>query len=488
MDSASPPGRWHAGVGFAAPPPASQGSPKAAWSLQQRLRRQLLLLLCGLWLAGSVAAVATLWSEATLILDSALAETAERLSDLPEPALDAASTVSRNVAAYPATEFIVYQVFDRNGQLRLRSHSAPVEPLDNHADDGVRDVGGWRVLTLNDSDSGRRVRVAESLAHRRAIVLGSIGWLAATLAGVLALAAWAMRAVLKSGFDSLGRPRAELLRRAADDLRPLSPQHALPTELQPWLEAVDSLMLRLRGLLEAERWFAGHAAHELRTPLAAARALAQRIAETAPREGPAGEHAQRLIRQLDRLTRLTTGVLQLARLESGVALQREPVDLAALVDWVAGEFTDARQRGLLVVEPPLAAQAVAGDLDAIGLAFRNLVDNALKHGGSPVRLRAEGRALVVRDLGRGIAAGDVERLRRPFVRGGATAADGAGLGLSIVERVAARSQARLVLLSPAPGQAQGLEARLEFDTDAHKLGQSEFGTAAGGSAPVHRAN
>lgn len=131
----------------------------------------------------------------------------------------------------------------------------------------------------------------------------------------------------------------DLAGRAATELQPVRAD-AAPEELQPLVQTLKSRRGRVRELLEAERLFAARSAHELRTPLAAARAQAQRLAvET--NDAAARERAHRLVAQLDRLTALATRLLQLARIESGVALAREPVDLAQLAQLVVDELRRA---------------------------------------------------------------------------------------------------------------------------------------------------
>jgi two-component system OmpR family sensor kinase len=172
------------------------------------------------------------------------------------------------------------------------------------------------------------------------------------------------------------------------------------------------------------------------------------------------------VRQLDRLTRLATRLLQLARIESGVALKREPVDLTLLARLVADEFIDARGAGRLVVEIHGEPAPVAGDLDALGIALRNLIDNALKHaaGAARVTVRVGPGEIAVIDDGPGVPPASLGTLVRPFVRG-EVASEGSGLGLAIVNTIALQSGARLELRSPVD-HGHGFGATLRFDLAA----------------------
>ncbi len=441
------------------------GTTAATWSLQARLRRQLLWLLGGLWLLASLAAGLGLWHETDEVLDSALAETAQRLLLLPESALAQADTAEHLASLGAHEEFVVYQVHGADGRLVLRSHDAPVLPLDPNPDNGLRRAGPWLVLTLNAADGRRRAQVAETVAHRAEVLWAPLSWLIGMLLALLPLAAAGLDWVLRRAFASLEPIRHELAQRPPHDLRPLLAGDA-PVELQAWLATVNSLLTRVTDLVEAERSFAATTAHELRTPLAAARAQAQRLVALST-EAAARDAAQALLRQLDRLTHLATRLLQLARIEAGVALQREPVDLVQLAVLVADDYAEAQRSGQLQLRVLGPCPPVHGDIDALGIALRNLIDNALKHGGEDctVTMRVSGQCLRVVDDGPGVPATRVAGLARKFDRGGSRqAAPGLGLGLAMVDTVARQSGGRLLLQSPV-ADGRGFAAELRFDID-----------------------
>jgi two-component system OmpR family sensor kinase len=437
----------------------------APWRLQTQLRRQLLGLLTVVWLLASTATGLGLWHETDEVLDSGLTETAQRLLLLPEAALAVTDTADHLATLGPHQEFVVYQVFDRRGQLRLHSHDAPAAALDADAPDGLRQTGDWRVLTLSAADGSRRAQVAESVAHRHEVLWASLGWLLGMLLAMLPLAALGVGWVLRRGFRSLEPARHDLTHRDQNDLRPLPPA-AVPVELQPWLDTVNTLLERVRALVESERAFAANTAHELRTPLAAAMAQAQRLVK-ASTDPATRDLALALLRHIDRLTRLATRLLQLARIESGVALNHEPVDLVQLAMLVADDFAEAQRSGRLHLRVDAQPLPVKADIDALGIALRNLIDNALKHGGddAQVTVHVDGQTLRVDDDGPGVAADQLPGLVRKFTRGGGgQVVAGNGLGLGLVETIARQSGARLVLRSPL-ANGHGFSASLRFDVD-----------------------
>jgi len=455
----------HTAVGHGSEPVAAATVDAAAevpWSLAQRVTRNMLLVLGGLWLVGAAVLVMGLFYESSEVLDSALQETAERFLFLPDNIVFDPADQRRFLQEIGAhEEYVVYQIYDAKGQLRLRSHGAPDEPLDPMGEDGIHNIGGWRVLTMTRTDFQRRVQVAESQTYRGDVLLGSLGWLAGTLICLLGAASLALTYIMRQGRRAVDAARLELMSRKPDDLRPLSGAGA-PLELQPWIASVNTLMARDRVLIEAERAFAARTAHELRTPLAAARAQAQRLVEVAAGTS-ARPNAEALLRQLDRLGRLATRLLQLARIESHASVRREPVDLAVIARMVVADFAEAVASERLRIEITDGPTGVVGDIDAIGIALRNLIDNALKHGGKDawVTVLVETLCVLVINDGPGVPPETLQKLVRPFERG-ITAAEGSGLGLSITQAIVAQAGGALELISPVAG-GRGFAAVLRFD-------------------------
>lgn len=221
--------------------------------------------------------------------------------------------------------------------------------------------------------------------------------------------------------------------RDAADLAPLD-SAGLPAELAPVAANLNRYLARIQGLMTAERDFAAHAAHELRTPVAAARAEAQLLA----RRPEVAADAGRIVAALDRITALTERLLQLSRAESGIGLARGPVDLAALVPMALDDLPVLPGRPLGYDDGDLETAVVEGDADGIAILIRNLAENALRHGTGPVRvtLAAGPRLTVTNPVGPG-ARFRMGRLDRD------PASEGTGLGLTIAAKLAEQSGARL---------------------------------------------
>jgi two-component system OmpR family sensor kinase len=450
------------------PPPATQASAATATrhSLESRLHVRLLLVLGVLWLVAAASAIFEVRKETNEVLDLALAENAERLLTLlpiqptTDPhAGDRARIDSIGLRRDSSEPIVVYQVLDLDNRVLLRSAHAPEAPLAPAAREGMSLHGAWRVATV--THQGRRAQFAEAVWHRNFTLRRASLALLIPLLLLLPLAALALHQVVRKTFRQLQPVQEELARRSAHDLQPVSLQET-PAELHPLMETVNGLMARVQALLAAERSFSAKMAHELRTPLAAARAQAQRLTQETDDER-ARERSQTLVRQLDRLTHLATRLLQIARVDSGVALQRHAIDLRQLAQMVVDEFPQSRdQNHQLRLITDTSPARVLGDIDALGIAVRNLIDNALKHAGSEasVVVRVLPDEISVTDDGPGARGVDLAALTRPFERG-STLAHGSGLGLSLVQTIAQQSGAELLLTSPV-SDGRGWRARLWF--------------------------
>jgi two-component system, OmpR family, phosphate regulon sensor histidine kinase PhoR len=200
-----------------------------------------------------------------------------------------------------------------------------------------------------------------------------------------------------------------------------------------------------RRLEVLRRDFVANASHELKTPVAAVRALAETLLTALPDDPEAGRgFAERIAREAERLDVLTRDLLDLSRVERGT-LDVEPVDLVGLAKEVLGGYEDLATERRVRLRSELQQVSMRGDRAQLGLLLSNLLDNALRHtpakGTVCVRLDgADGRAVIqVADTGEGIPAGELARVFERFYRvdkARARQTGGTGLGLAIVRHVA----------------------------------------------------
>ena len=318
-------------------------------------------------------------------------------------------------------------------------------------------------MTIADAASGRVLQLADPLAERREALVSSLLWLTGPLAVLLAFAVYIVFRASRTLVRQVQRTAKAVSRQDPQALGML-PLDGVVTEMKPAVEAANDLMARLADALEAERSFTYNSAHELRTPIAAALAQAQLVADMA--QGTVLlPKAEATVDSLRRLRKLAERLLALARAEGTVPLTDQSVDLAQVAQLTVDEFRhDVRLQGRRLVAEASRAH-VRGDLDAAGLAVRNLVENALVHGAGGTTIRvvcgqsARAATIAVIDDGPGVAAHELPTLVKRFARGANARGSGAGLGLPIVATLARRMGAKFALRSPPEGQSTGLEAR-----------------------------
>ncbi len=434
------------------------------------IRRELLFwLLVGLSLAVAAAAVGTYLRarvEANALFDYQLQAMAASLSDAPFVAAPV-----EGIGNGAGDDALVVQIWDRNG-VRLYL-SQPQRALPQHAQIGFNDVhtdeGDWRVFsTLSGSQV---VQVAQPMRARRALAASMALRTIVPLLAILPVLALMIWLIVDKGFRPLDRIAAAVARRSPTVLEPLA-ERGLPSEVTPLVQALNTLLGRLRDALSAQRTFIADAAHELRTPLTAVHLQAQ-LAERAATEPDRRAALTDLKAGLDRATRLSEQLLTLAREEPGVAQSAfGPVDLRAVardaIEAIA-PLAAAKAIDLGLVESPPSAPAaiVSGDAAALSTLVSNLIDNAVRY--TPARGRvdvetvAEPGAVVltVRDSGPGVPEAERARVFDRFYRGvhAEGAERGSGLGLAIVKRVADRHGAEIALGEGLGGAGLGVSVR-----------------------------
>ena len=450
--------------------PASARPPGPRDSLAGRLTRTLIVWVGGVWLLCALAVAWYVDREINHNFDNELVEVSHRLFDLALNELDkAAPGAPRPLTAQPSlfpSDAAIYRVADAGEHTLLRSTKAASVPFDVPLAPGFANAARWRIYTVRHPTRALYLQVADPLKARRAALNRTLLGLIIPLCAVLPLLALVLRRVARSELRGLQALAAEIEQRSGADLRPIR-LPGLPSELRSVGDHVNRLLERLAQSLDVERALAANAAHELRTPLAAARLRLQAALE---REAPRREEVLAAIEALETLGHRAEKLLQLSRAESGASLTRERIDLVQLAGMVAQEFwqdAQASQRLTLKVpdyEPPDSAPLVTlGDIDSLAIALRNLVENALRYSAGRVSIEVlPPCALCVRDSGPGISAEQLRALQQRHARHSQDHV-GYGLGLSIVSTIVEKLGARLELRSPPPGAATGLEARIVLE-------------------------
>jgi signal transduction histidine kinase len=216
----------------------------------------------------------------------------------------------------------------------------------------------------------------------------------------------------------------------------------------------NEMQRRLAELDSARKQFIANASHELRTPIFSLGGFVELLEEEDPSPEERAEFVRTMRQQIERLTKLTTDLLDLSQLDAGaVEMRAGAVDLTALAREVTKEFgarADLRGSRLQLRTPEQPAMAM-GDPDRVRQIIRILLDNALTHTpeGTEVTVTtysAKGRAeLTVSDSGSGIPQRVQKRIFERFYT--ADKAGGSGLGLAIATELAQRMQGEITISS-----------------------------------------
>jgi signal transduction histidine kinase len=195
--------------------------------------------------------------------------------------------------------------------------------------------------------------------------------------------------------------------------------------------------------------FVATVSHDLRAPLTFMRGYATMLPMVGALNEKQKEFGNKIVTGIEQMTVLIDDLLDLGRIEAGVGLAREPVQMTSIINEVVESLTPhALNKGLkLQVEAPSSLPRLSGDITLLRQALTNLVDNAIKYtpAGGQIRLRASTDdadfLFAVTDTGVGIAPADQAHLFEKFFRvrqRGSTQVKGSGLGLAIVKSIVER--------------------------------------------------
>jgi signal transduction histidine kinase len=265
---------------------------------------------------------------------------------------------------------------------------------------------------------------------------------------VLGLIAWRVTSAALRPVDSLRRSADRISGTGGDDQLPLPVAH---DEIRALAETLNAMLERLADVRLRQRAFVADAAHELRSPLASMKTqleVAQRVD---------GHTALTDDLHLDvvRMSALVDDLLTLARLDGAHPDEprAEPVSLAPVLTDLVAACAGARVDVQLGEIEPCAVLVRHDDLRRV---VRNLLDNAVRHAATSVRVTArgldEGAVVSVTDDGPGIAPADRDRVFERFTRLDASRdrdTGGSGLGLAIVQGLVTRAGGS-VQLTDAP--------------------------------------
>ncbi len=456
--------------------PADAGAPSQAPSPSARpvhgrsLARRLLLPLAWIWLVGIAGASGGAWflarNSANAAFDRSLQDEAAALAAKVTwsdrgPLLDV-SRQTLELLTWDSADRNSFVMVDLDGNPLAGDATVPIplnrsntfaQPVLFDAQYGGEPVRG-AVFSVTSPMIDRMVSivVVETKRKRGALTRDLALAIVGPALALGALTFLLLGTSVRRGLQPLRDVATEIALREVNDWRPLS-MAQVPAEAVPIVERINTLLLDVKNSLALQRRFVADAAHQLRTPVAGIRVLAQELQRELA--GEAGRDGIKpLLTELssssERLARLIGQLLSLASSETALTLDAEhraqdivPLLREATEPLVLQGLRQGRTIELEAPDQPVIARAHPVWL---GEVVNNLLDNAQRYGGQRIVMRvaalAEGGAEVtVHDDGPGVRADELPRLFEPFWRG--DRADlrndgGTGLGLAIAREIVER--------------------------------------------------
>ena len=389
-------------------------------------------------------------SAANDLHDEAMREQADLVAGYLVPQADGGWTLelppSRRAFYSPEYGRYAYAILDGGGRVLFSSlpDRSPIFAQDPRAPEirfmqtrhGNVAMSG---VSLPRQVAGRTVwvEVGEDLAHRDVIIddvvadfFKRVGWITLPiLLFLLAIDIVIFRRALRPLVNASEMAKQINPRRTDVRLSPLD----IPKEILPLVQAVNQALDRLEAGFRIQREFTADAAHELRTPLTILRSRIDTLADRGI--------SKALHRDIEGMARIVSQLLDIAELETFSIDPQEKADVRAICAEVA-EFAaplalaQGKDIALSGTETPVW---VRGNTEMLSRAIRNLVENAINH--SPPRTTveivvADDGTVRVLDEGPGIKEDERELIFQRFWRRDRRRAGSAGLGLSIVQRIA----------------------------------------------------
>jgi two-component system sensor histidine kinase TctE len=453
-------------------------------SLRNRLLRHVLVPLAVTWLVGAALVVGIASYFAQQAFDRALLDDAYLVASHVQRSKDEAGTLDLSLSAqemstvlFDQSESLYFAVLGPEGHL-LAGHAGlrpPQFPQGMKPQFAAADYQGrvLRTVTIHRQQPGDfYVVMAQTTASRDRLLQQLLTFsIVPQLLLLVLLAAWLYRAI-ENDLVPLAKLETAVGQRDARDLTPV-PVSATTHDVQRLGQAINALLGRIAYSVQAQREFSGNVAHELRTPLAGIRALADYgLRHADPQVWR--EQLQGIAHSQERASHLVDQLLALALAdEAHQDLEQTAVSLDVLVGEAVLRYLPKADAvgvdlGAKGIDHAVTVQGNAALMEGI---LNNLIDNALRygraeHGESRITVSVETTprhvALSVTDNGAGVPADKLQQISQRWVQGAAGEAlkAGVGLGLAIVGTYAKLLGARVTL---AAAQPHGLCVRVEFD-------------------------
>ena len=455
-------------------------------SIRRRLTVGLLIGFCLLWAAGGTVLYLAIRAGLTAEFDDALKAAAEALAAVTtqDKGLVEVDFTGESMPGFARQQLPDYfQVWRADGTTAQRSPSLGNGGLPGRAVSSVKGFQCWS-LRLPDGRDGRAIgirfmppteedardqppspeltgpvtlvvaRHRAALDHRLSLVTTTlllVGGALAVMTGVV------VPVMVGRGLKPLDELEKQVAMVDARSLQLRFPTTGLPSELQPICLRLNELLARLESSFERERRFSADVAHELRTPIAELRTLAEVTLKWPDDPSTARSALQDALAVALQMESIATKLLALARCEGGLLpVHVEPVTLSPLIREIYQPLSDeARARRItLSIDVPDDA-CWSSDPALLRAILTNLLSNAVQYctvGGS-IRLSVEHGHLSISNTTDALSSDDLPHLFKRFWRKDPARSSNVHSGLGLA-------------LAKAYAGALGMELRAELT--AHK--------------------
>lgn len=294
----------------------------------------------------------------------------------------------------------------------------------------------WRFFVYIGSPD-IRIETSERYSIRRELINKLIASLALPVLILVALVLYLVWRGIQKSMQPIIALSSEVDQRNSEDLSKI-PTDQTPTEITPFVDAINRLFTRITDSFKREREFTDHAAHELRTPLAAMKTQAQVLLKTV-KDSDHQEDLKHLLISINRAGHLVDQLLLLARLQNQ-KFPKNNVNLSACIfEALKGVSNQAKEKQITLISHIQEGLYIAGYYESLIMLFSNLLSNSIKYSpsNSEIHINIDSSGLfVLSDHGCGISDDDKIKIFQRFYRADKTNAPGSGLGLAIVKWIA----------------------------------------------------
>ena len=328
-------------------------------------------------------------------------------------------------------------------ELGQKQH-APIVPLE--ITDGLHSIEldnkDWRILVITQALTKRRFSIAQQTQLRDQIAINTVLSVFLPIVLLVAMMLFIINRIIGGQFRSLSSLAKVMDRQDGTNLERLS-KKKLPIEISPFVQSINSLLERIDITLNKQQRFIADAAHELRTPLTALSLQVENLSQSKS-SNEKKENLSQLYKGLERLRRLVSQLLDLARLQNEDKHIVEKVFFNQIVeDAIADLYPMAEASeidlGMLKHSEKIYVNDQQGRISQL---VYNAIDNAINYtppGGKvdvSVYLEKDKAVFLVEDTGIGIPESELQQVTQAFYRVNQSNQPGNGLGLAISHEIA----------------------------------------------------